>query len=87
MPKAKRNEFVDKVEEMFDKVTGPVVLICGRNKIETASKGREKFVSLSLRWLALLLLLISKLYFVCERTDDDTPKLWPHCETGMLAKT
>lgn len=43
VPKAKRNEFVDKVEEMFDKVTGPVVLICGRNKIETASKGREKF--------------------------------------------
>ncbi|KAH0904158.1 hypothetical protein HID58_043661 [Brassica napus] len=43
VPKAKRNEFVDKVEEMFDKVSGPVVMICGRNKIETASKGREKF--------------------------------------------
>ncbi|KAF3530202.1 hypothetical protein DY000_02042333 [Brassica cretica] len=43
VPKAKRNEFVDKVEEMFNKVTGPVVMICGRNKIETASKGREKF--------------------------------------------
>ncbi|KAF8081631.1 hypothetical protein N665_0873s0005 [Sinapis alba] len=43
VPKAKRNEFVDKVEEMFDKVSGPVVMICGRNKIDTASKGREKF--------------------------------------------
>lgn len=47
VPKEKRNEFVEKVEEMFDKVSGPVVMICGRNKIETASKGREKFVSLS----------------------------------------
>ncbi|CAH8385196.1 unnamed protein product [Eruca vesicaria subsp. sativa] len=43
VPKAKRNDFVDKVEEMFDKVSGPVVMICGRNKIDTASKGREKF--------------------------------------------
>lgn len=43
VPKEKRNEFVEKVEEMFDKVSGPVVMICGRNKIETASKGREKF--------------------------------------------
>ncbi|ESQ47918.1 hypothetical protein EUTSA_v10019988mg [Eutrema salsugineum] len=42
VPKSKRNEFVDKVQEMFDKLSGPVVMICGR-KIETASKERERF--------------------------------------------
>ncbi|CAH2053281.1 unnamed protein product [Thlaspi arvense] len=43
VPKSKRNEFVDKVQEMFDKLLGPVVMICGRSKLETASKEREKF--------------------------------------------
>jgi hypothetical protein len=47
VPKSKQNEFVDKVQEMFDKLSSPVVMICGRNKIETGSKEREKFVSLS----------------------------------------
>jgi hypothetical protein len=28
---------------MFDKLSSPVVMICGRNKIETGSKEREKF--------------------------------------------
>lgn len=32
---------------MFDKLTDrPVLLICGRNKVETDSKEKEKFVSL-----------------------------------------
>lgn len=48
MPKTRRKEFVDKVQEMFDKLSGPIVMICGQNKIETGSKEREKFVSLSL---------------------------------------
>jgi len=43
VPKSKQNEFVDKVQEMFDKLSSPVVMICGRNKIETGSKEREKF--------------------------------------------
>uniref|UniRef100_A0A1J3FSZ8 ATPase family AAA domain-containing protein 1 n=3 Tax=Noccaea caerulescens TaxID=107243 RepID=A0A1J3FSZ8_NOCCA len=43
VPKTRRKEFVDKVQEMFDKLSGPVVLICGRNKIETASKEKERF--------------------------------------------
>jgi hypothetical protein len=28
---------------MFDKLSGPIVMICGQNKIETGSKEREKF--------------------------------------------
>ncbi|KAF3681223.1 hypothetical protein FXO38_01857 [Capsicum annuum] len=41
--KANRKEFVHKVQEMFDQLSGPVVLICGRNKAETGSKEKEKF--------------------------------------------
>ncbi|KAF3546053.1 hypothetical protein DY000_02010304 [Brassica cretica] len=43
VPKARRKEFVDKVQEMFDKLSGPIVMICGQNKIETGSKEKEKF--------------------------------------------
>ncbi|KAK9691415.1 hypothetical protein RND81_09G195400 [Saponaria officinalis] len=42
-PKSKRNEFVTKVGEMFDRLSGPTVLICGQNKVETGSKEKEKF--------------------------------------------
>lgn len=42
VPKTRRKEFVDKVKEMFDKLSGPIVMISGQNKIETGSKGREK---------------------------------------------
>ncbi|KAJ4951110.1 hypothetical protein NE237_027942 [Protea cynaroides] len=45
VPKSKRKDFVCKVEEMFDQLSGPVVLICGQNKVETGtgSKEKEKF--------------------------------------------
>ncbi|KAL9229931.1 hypothetical protein vseg_005344 [Gypsophila vaccaria] len=42
-PKSKRNEFVTKVGEMFDRLSGPMALICGQNKVETGSKEKEKF--------------------------------------------
>ncbi|XVF44539.1 hypothetical protein PTKIN_Ptkin02bG0132600 [Pterospermum kingtungense] len=41
--KAYRKEFVSRVCEMFDKLSGPVVLICGQNRVETGSKEKEKF--------------------------------------------
>ncbi|ESQ30464.1 hypothetical protein EUTSA_v10011206mg [Eutrema salsugineum] len=43
VPKSRRKEFVDKVQDMFNKISGPIVMICGQNKIETGSKEREKF--------------------------------------------
>lgn len=43
VPKANRREYVQKMEEIFDKISGPVVLICGQNKIESGSKEKEKF--------------------------------------------
>ncbi|KZV52133.1 hypothetical protein F511_07088 [Dorcoceras hygrometricum] len=43
VPKSSRKEFVRKAREMFDQLSGPVVLICGQNKVETGSKEKEKF--------------------------------------------
>ncbi|KAH9771620.1 AAA domain-containing protein [Citrus sinensis] len=43
VPRCNRKEFVRKVEEMFDQLSGPVVLICGQNKNETGPKEKEKF--------------------------------------------
>ncbi|KAI7753292.1 hypothetical protein M8C21_028336, partial [Ambrosia artemisiifolia] len=43
--KSNRKEFVNKLQEMFDKISGPVVLICGQNKVATGSKEKEKFVT------------------------------------------
>ncbi|KAL1541489.1 hypothetical protein AAHA92_25701 [Salvia divinorum] len=40
--KSDRKEFVSKMQEMFDKLSGPLVLICGQNKIETESNAKEK---------------------------------------------
>jgi hypothetical protein len=45
VPKSSRNEFFNKVEEIFDRLSGPVVLICGQNKVQSGSKEKEKFVS------------------------------------------
>ncbi|KAL6861777.1 hypothetical protein ACP4OV_017477 [Aristida adscensionis] len=42
-PRSKRREFVEKVEEMFDQLTGPLVLICGQNMVEvTAAAPMDK---------------------------------------------
>ncbi|KAJ6419646.1 hypothetical protein OIU84_029712 [Salix udensis] len=43
VPKSNRKDFLNKVQEMFDKLSGPVVLICGQNKAETGSKEKERF--------------------------------------------
>ncbi|KAK1267470.1 Katanin p60 ATPase-containing subunit A1 [Acorus gramineus] len=40
VPKSNRKEFLQKIEQMFDQLTGPIVLICGQNKFETGPKGR-----------------------------------------------
>lgn len=57
--KANREAFVHKVQEMFDQVSGPVVLICGQNKVETGPKEKEKFVSPnSVSCLCLLCLFV-----------------------------
>lgn len=41
--KSNRKEFVRSVKEMFDKLSGPAILICGQNKVESGSKEKEKF--------------------------------------------
>lgn len=41
-PKSKRKEFIKSVSEMFDQISGPVIMICGQNKAEAETKEREK---------------------------------------------
>ncbi|RZB79215.1 Protein MSP1 isoform G [Glycine soja] len=43
VPKSNRNEFFHKVEEMFDRLSGPIVFICGQNKVQSGSKEKEEF--------------------------------------------
>ncbi|XP_020696627.1 uncharacterized protein LOC110109771 [Dendrobium catenatum] len=42
VPKSSRQEFISKMEQMFEQLSGPVVLICGQNILETGSKEKEK---------------------------------------------
>ncbi|KAJ1281057.1 hypothetical protein BS78_04G279100 [Paspalum vaginatum] len=39
--KSDRREFLQRVEEMFDRLTGPVVLICGQNILAAVPKDKE----------------------------------------------
>eukprot|EP00252_Welwitschia_mirabilis_P023433 TRINITY_DN6612_c0_g1_i1.p1 TRINITY_DN6612_c0_g1~~TRINITY_DN6612_c0_g1_i1.p1 ORF type:complete len:1074 (-),score=251.88 TRINITY_DN6612_c0_g1_i1:327-3548(-) len=41
-PKSKRKEFVQRVEEVFDQIPGPVLMICGQNKAQSESKEKDK---------------------------------------------
>ncbi|KAM0914311.1 hypothetical protein ACQ4PT_011520 [Festuca glaucescens] len=41
VPRSNRREFVEKVEEMFDQLNGPLVLICGQNILEAAPKDKD----------------------------------------------
>ncbi|KAK3159100.1 hypothetical protein QOZ80_2AG0145700 [Eleusine coracana subsp. coracana] len=41
VPKSERREFVHRVEEMFDRLNGPVVLICGQNILAAALKDKQ----------------------------------------------
>ncbi|KAF8723527.1 hypothetical protein HU200_021475 [Digitaria exilis] len=44
VPRSNHREFIEKLEEMFDQLTGPLVLICGQNIVEetaAASKDNE----------------------------------------------
>ncbi|KAI3978444.1 hypothetical protein MKX01_015619 [Papaver californicum] len=43
VPKSNREEFVQKVEQMFEQLSQPIVLICGQDKVDTGSKEKEKF--------------------------------------------
>ncbi|URE16016.1 hypothetical protein MUK42_01893 [Musa troglodytarum] len=42
VPKSNRKEFISHVMEMFDQISGPVVLICGQSIVESGSKEKER---------------------------------------------
>jgi hypothetical protein len=67
VPKSNRKEFVLKVQEMFDQLSGPVVLICGQNKVGSGSKEKEKFVSYT-----SLMLIIKLYYYKCRCVHECT---------------
>ncbi|OAY58956.1 uncharacterized protein LOC110609281 isoform X2 [Manihot esculenta] len=76
VPKSNRKDFVQKVQEMFDKISGPVVLICGQNKVETGSKERENFTMIlpnfgRLAKLPLSLKQLTEGLRVTKRSDDN----------------
>ncbi|XVE92899.1 hypothetical protein REPUB_Repub01dG0143300 [Reevesia pubescens] len=79
VPKSNRREFVSSVHEMFDKLSGPVVLICGQNRVETGSKEKEKFTMI-LPTLAKLPLPLKRLTEGLKATkrsaDDEIYKLF-----------
>ncbi|KAM0041888.1 hypothetical protein Hdeb2414_s0011g00371571 [Helianthus debilis subsp. tardiflorus] len=39
--KSNRIEFVNKLQYMFDMISGPILLICGQDKVAIGSTGRE----------------------------------------------
>ncbi|XP_031272367.1 uncharacterized protein LOC116130829 isoform X1 [Pistacia vera] len=75
-PRSNRKEFVRKVQEVFDQLSGPVVLICGQNKVETGSKEKEKFTMIlpsfgRLAKLPLSLKHLTEGLKATKRSDDD----------------
>ncbi|KAL0912495.1 hypothetical protein M5K25_018469 [Dendrobium thyrsiflorum] len=42
VPKSSRTMFFCKMEQMFEQLSGPIVLVCGQNIIEAGSKEKEK---------------------------------------------
>ncbi|XP_017229338.1 uncharacterized protein LOC108204426 isoform X4 [Daucus carota subsp. sativus] len=74
--KANRKAFAQKVQEIFDQVSGPVVLICGQNKGETGSKEKEKYTMIlpNLGRLAKLPLSLKRLtegLKPAKKSEDD----------------
>lgn len=74
--KSNRKAFSEKVQEIFDQVSGPVVLICGQNKGETGSKEKEKYTMIlpNLGRLAKLPLSLKRLtegLKPAKKSEDD----------------
>ncbi|XP_022725142.1 uncharacterized protein LOC111281759 isoform X2 [Durio zibethinus] len=74
--KSNRKEFISRVHEMFDKLSGPIVLICGQNRVETGSKEKEKFTMIlpnfgRLAKLPLPLKRLTEGLKVTKRSADD----------------
>ncbi|KQK18893.1 hypothetical protein BRADI_1g45297v3 [Brachypodium distachyon] len=41
VPRSNHREFIEKLEEIFDQLNGPLVLICGQNILEAAPKDKD----------------------------------------------
>ncbi|KAK7846817.1 hypothetical protein CFP56_007467 [Quercus suber] len=90
VPKSNRKEFVHKVQEMFDQLSGPVVLICGQNKVESGSKEKEKFTMILPNFgrLAKLIFVFTILLLLlhCRRKSSSSSSLPLFCGLGHETK-
>lgn len=90
VPKSNRKEFVSKVQEQFNQLSGPVVLICGQNKVEAGSKEKEKFVSFNNSRVTCIFVAVSRLFvnllLLCA-TDNGPPEFRPLCKAGSSRKS
>ncbi|XP_038701334.1 uncharacterized protein LOC119998167 isoform X2 [Tripterygium wilfordii] len=76
VPKSNRRDFVHKVQEIFDRLSGPVVLICGQNKIDTGSKQKENLTMVLPNFSRLAKLPLSLKHLIdgfkaTKRSDDN----------------
>ncbi|XP_057456661.1 uncharacterized protein LOC130747672 isoform X3 [Lotus japonicus] len=73
VPKSIRSEFFHKVEEMFDQLSGPIVLICGQNKAQSGTKEKGQFTMIlpNFARLAKLPLSLKRLTDKGQKTSDD----------------
>ncbi|KAJ7954529.1 ATPase family AAA domain-containing protein 1 [Quillaja saponaria] len=76
VPKSDRKEFVQKVQAMFDQLSGPIVLICGQNKVESGSKEKENVTMIlpnfgRLAKLPLSLKRLTEGLNATKRSDDN----------------
>ncbi|XP_050231999.1 uncharacterized protein LOC126680824 isoform X2 [Mercurialis annua] len=75
LSKSNRKDFVQKVQEMFDQIPGPVVLMCGQNKVEDGSKDKDNITMIlpnfaRLTKLPLTLKHLAEGLRVTKRSDD-----------------
>ncbi|VAI49331.1 unnamed protein product [Triticum turgidum subsp. durum] len=77
VPKSNRSEFIQKVDKMFDQLTGPVVMICGQNMLAAVSKDKDKeppkLMFQNLTSLSSLLLIPSSLKRWLKVQNDSRP--------------
>ncbi|KAJ8747298.1 hypothetical protein K2173_011563 [Erythroxylum novogranatense] len=76
VPESNDRVFIHKVQEVLDKVSGPIVFICGQNKIESGSKEKENFTMIlpnfgRLAKLPLSLKHLTEGLKMTKRSDDN----------------
>ncbi|XP_020577100.1 uncharacterized protein LOC110022480 isoform X2 [Phalaenopsis equestris] len=80
VPTSSCKEFINKMEQMFEQLSGPVLLICGQNILETGSKEKEKLT------LVVPQIRFSRLPFPLKQLTEGlrTPKQSKQCDMSKI---